>query len=33
LPVSRRSVFNKNNSYTDKVFNSAIDSMNKDLER
>ena len=33
LPVSRRSVFNKNNSYTDKVFNSAIDTMNKDLER
>lgn len=33
LPVSRRSVFNKNNSYTDKVFNSAIDVMNKDLER
>ena len=33
LPMSRRSVFNKNNSYTDKVFNSAIDTMNKDLER
>lgn len=33
LPVSRRSVFNKNNSYTDKVFNKAIDNMNKDLER
>lgn len=33
LPVSRRSVFNKNSSYTDKVFNSAIDVMNKDLER
>lgn len=33
LPVSRRSVFNKNNSYTDKVFNAAIDTMNKDLER
>lgn len=33
LPVSRRSVFNKNNSYTDKVFNVAIDTMNKDLER
>tara|TARA_B100000212_G_scaffold45503_1_gene29384 strand:- start:5833 stop:6273 length:441 start_codon:yes stop_codon:yes gene_type:complete len=33
LPVSRRSVFNKNATYTDKVFNSAIDSMNKDLQR
>ena len=33
LHMSRRSVFNKNNSYTDKVFNSAIDTMNKDLER
>ena len=33
LPMSSRSVFNKNNSYTDKVFNSAIDTMNKDLER
>ena len=33
LPMSRRSVFNKNNSYTYKVFNSAIDTMNKDLER
>ena len=33
LPMSRRSVFNKNNSYTDKVFNSAIDTMNKDLKR
>jgi len=33
LPISRRSVFNKNKSYTDKVYNSAIDDMNKDLKR
>ena len=33
LPISRRSVFNKNNSYTDKVYNKAIDDMNKDLKR
>ena len=33
LPVSRRSVFNKNKTYTDKVFNKAIDVMNKDTER
>jgi len=33
LPISRRSIFNKNKSYTDKVFNSAIDDMNKDMER
>jgi len=33
LPISRRSIFNKNNSYRDKVYNSAIDKMNKDLTR
>ena len=33
LPTSRRSVFNKNISYTDKVFNAAIDNMNKDTNR
>ena len=33
LPVSRRSIFNKNKTYTDKVFNSAIDKMNKDITR
>ena len=33
LPTSRRSVFNKNISYTDKVFNAAIESMNKDTNR
>lgn len=33
LPISRRSVFSKNNSYRDKVYNSAIDKMNKDLTR
>ena len=33
LPTSRRSVFNKNTSYTDKVFNAAIDNMNKDINR
>ena len=33
LPISRRSVFNKNNSYSDKVYNTAINKMNKDLTR
>jgi len=33
LPFSRRSIFNKNNSYRDKVYNSAINKMNKDLTR
>ena len=33
LPISRRSIFNKNKSYTDKVYNTAIDKMNKDLTR
>ncbi len=33
LPISRRSVFNKNISYRDKVYNTAIDKMNKDLTR
>lgn len=33
LPVSRRSIFNKKKSYTDKVYNAAINNMNKDIER
>jgi len=33
LPTSERSVFYKNNSYTDKVFNKAIDDMIKDKSR
>tara|TARA_R110002167_G_scaffold45968_1_gene137656 strand:+ start:3691 stop:4131 length:441 start_codon:yes stop_codon:yes gene_type:complete len=33
LPVSERSVFYKNQSYTDKVFNKAIDDMIKDKDR
>ena len=33
LPTSERSVFYKNNSYTDKVFNKAIDDMLKDNTR
>ena len=33
LPISRRSIFNKNKSYTDKVYNTAINKMNKDLTR
>ena len=33
LPISRRSIFNKNKSYTDKVYNTAIYKMNKDLTR
>ena len=33
LPVSDRSVFYNNNSYTDKVYNKAIDDMIKDKDR
>jgi len=33
LPTSERSVFYKNKSYTDKVFNKAIDDMIKDKDR
>lgn len=33
LPTSKRSAFYKNKSYTDKVFNKAIDDMIKDPER
>ena len=33
LPTSERSVFYKNKSYTDKVYNKAIDDMIKDKER
>jgi hypothetical protein len=33
LPTSQRSVFYKNKSYTDKVYNKAIDDMIRDKER
>ena len=33
LPTSERSVFYKNKSYTDKVYNKAIDDMIKDIDR
>jgi hypothetical protein len=33
LPWGSRSVFNKNKSYTDKVYNKAIDDMIKDNNR
>ena len=33
LPTSERSVFYKNKSYTDKVYNKAIDDMIKDKDR
>jgi len=33
LPTSGRSVFYKNKSYTDKVYNKAIDDMIKDKDR
>jgi|TARA_R110000744_G_scaffold46484_1_gene102721 ADP-heptose:LPS heptosyltransferase len=33
LPTSQRSVFYKNKSYTDKVYNKAIDDMVRDKER
>jgi hypothetical protein len=33
LPTSSKSIFYKNNTYTDKVYNKAIDDMIKDPER
>ena len=33
LPTSERSIFFNNNSYTDKVYNTAIDSMIRDKDR
>jgi hypothetical protein len=33
LPTSERSIFYNNKSYTDKVFNKAIDDMVKDIDR
>ena len=33
LPTSERSVFYENKSYTDKVYNKAIDDMIKDIDR
>ena len=33
LPTSERSVFYSNKSYTDKVYNKAIDDMIKDIDR
>ena len=33
LPTSERSIFYKNKTYTDKVYNKAIDDMIKDSER
>jgi hypothetical protein len=33
LPTSERSVFYENISYTDKVYNKAIDDMIKDIDR
>jgi len=33
MPTSERSVFYNNKSYTDKVFNKAIDDMIKDKDR
>jgi hypothetical protein len=33
LPVSDRSIFYNNESYTDKVYNKAIDDMIKDKDR
>ncbi len=33
LPYSRRSVFEKGKTYTDKVYTAAIDKMNKDTNR
>ena len=33
MPTSQRSVFHKNKSYTDKVFNKAIDDMINDKDR
>jgi len=33
IPISEQNVFYKNKSYTDKVFNKAIDDMLKDNNR
>jgi hypothetical protein len=33
MPTSERSVFYNNETYTDKVFNKAIDDMIKDTDR
>jgi hypothetical protein len=33
IPTSEKSIFFKNKTYTDKVFNKAIDDMIKDIER
>tara|TARA_B100000900_G_scaffold225713_1_gene191571 strand:+ start:60 stop:203 length:144 start_codon:yes stop_codon:yes gene_type:complete len=33
MPISERSVFYNNKSYTDKVYNKAIDDMIKDKDR
>ena len=33
LPISDRSIFYNNKSYTDKVYNKAIDNMIKDKDR
>ena len=33
LPTSSKSIFYKNKTYTDKVYNKAIDDMIKDPER
>ena len=33
VPVTRKNIFYKNKSYTDKVFNKALDDMIKDKER
>ena len=33
IPISQQNVFYKNKTYTDKVFNKAIDDMLKDSER
>tara|TARA_Y100000592_G_C5393470_1_gene279410 strand:- start:808 stop:927 length:120 start_codon:yes stop_codon:yes gene_type:complete len=33
LPISDRNIFYKNKSYTDKVYNKAIDDMLKDKDR
>ena len=33
MPISERSIFYNNKSYTDKVYNKAIDDMIKDKDR
>jgi len=33
IPTSQKSIFFQNKTYTDKVFNKAIDDMIKDTER